>query len=261
MTQAGATGLVVLSGGLDSTVCTAMARRQFTTLVALTFDYGQRHRVELERAELVARHYEAEHLVVSIDASRWGGSALTDPSIDVPDHDQRADRGENGDGAPSIPVTYVPARNLIFLAIAMGVAEARDADAVYLGVNALDYSGYPDCRPEFVESFRATAALALKRGVEGRPVEVRTPLVDMTKGAIVRLGLELDAPLHLSWSCYRGGPAPCGRCDACALRANGFADAGVVDPALPFPAAAPAAAPAPGLAPDAGSTGQGATRP
>jgi 7-cyano-7-deazaguanine synthase len=129
-------------------------------------------------------------------------------------------------------VTYVPARNLIFLSVAMGVSEARDADAVYLGVNALDYSGYPDCRPEFVRSFATTAALALKRGVEGRPVEIRTPLIDLTKAQIVRLGLDVGAPLELTWSCYRGGPAPCGACDACRLRAKGFAEAGVADPAL-----------------------------
>jgi 7-cyano-7-deazaguanine synthase len=217
--------LVVLSGGLDSTVCTAIAARDFDKVAALTFDYGQRHRVELERAALVASHYDADHLVVRIDASQWGGSALTDSSIAVPTF------GEGGDG-DGIPATYVPARNLIFLAVAMGVAEARDADAVYLGVNALDYSGYPDCRPEFVDSFRATAALALKRGVEGRPVDIRTPLIDMTKAGIVRLGLDLGAPLQLSWSCYHGGPSPCGRCDACALRAKGFAEAGVSDPAL-----------------------------
>ncbi len=216
-------GLVVLSGGLDSTVCTALASRECDRVAALTFDYGQRHRVELERAALVARHYGADHLVVEIDASQWGGSALTDEAIAIPD------AGDAGDG---IPATYVPARNLIFLSVAMGVAEARDADAVYLGVNALDYSGYPDCRPEFVESFRATAALALKRGVEGRPVDIRTPLIDLSKAGIVRLGLEVDAPMHLSWSCYHGGVSPCGHCDACSLRAKGFAEAGVPDPAL-----------------------------
>jgi 7-cyano-7-deazaguanine synthase len=215
--------LVVLSGGLDSTVCTALASREGPVL-ALTFDYGQRHRIELERAAAVALHYRADHLVVGLDASQWGGSALTDGAIDVPDH---------GAAGAGIPVTYVPGRNLIFLAVAMGVAEVRDADAVYLGVNALDYSGYPDCRPEFVRSFEATAALALKRGVEGRPVEVRTPLIDLTKAGIVKLGLSLDAPLGLSWSCYRGeSDRPCGTCDACALRAKGFAEAGVEDPAL-----------------------------
>ena len=216
--------IVVLSGGLDSTVCMSLAAEE-AALLALTFDYGQRHRIELQRADAVARHYRAEHLVVRLDTSTWGGSALTDTRIDVPDHTAQPVDG-------SIPVTYVPGRNLIFLAVAMGAAEARDAGAVYLGVNALDYSGYPDCRPEFVASFQRTAALALKRGIEGRPVEIRTPLIDLTKAEIVRLGLAHRAPLELSWSCYRPGPEPCGRCDACALRAKGFAEAGVADPAL-----------------------------
>jgi 7-cyano-7-deazaguanine synthase len=220
-----AIAVVVLSGGLDSTVCLALAARAGGPgdLVALTFDYGQRHRVEVERAGLVAARYRAESLVVALDASQWGGSALTDASVAVP---------VGGVDPDAIPVTYVPARNLIFLSVAMGVAEARDADAVYLGVNALDYSGYPDCRPEFVESFRQTAALALKRGVEGRPVDVRTPLIDMNKADIVRLGVELGAPLELTWSCYLGFDRPCGECDACRLRAKGFAEAGVPDPAL-----------------------------
>ena len=217
------TALVVLSGGLDSTVCAALASRDGELALALTFDYGQRHRIELDRAAQVAAHFGVEQLVVRLDSSGWGGSALTDASIDVPDAGDAA-----GD---EIPVTYVPARNLIFLSVAVGVAEARDLDAVVLGVNALDYSGYPDCRPEFVASFASTAALALKRGVEGRPVEIRTPLVDMTKADIVRAGVDVGAPLELTWSCYRGGPAPCGTCDACALRAKGFAEAGVPDPA------------------------------
>jgi 7-cyano-7-deazaguanine synthase len=217
--------LVVLSGGLDSTVCMGVARQDGEQqLLALSFDYGQRHRVELERAAAVAQHYGAEHLTVNIDLTGWGGSALTDASIDVPDA---------GVVDPSaIPITYVPGRNLIFLSLAMGIAEARDADAVYIGVNALDYSGYPDCRPEFIRSFAGTAALALKRGVEGRPVEVRTPLVDLSKAQIVRLGVDLGAPLQLTWSCYRGGQRPCGTCDSCVLRSKGFAEAGVVDPAV-----------------------------
>lgn len=216
---------MVLSGGLDSTVCLALAAEaahQRERLVALTFDYGQRHRVELERAAAVAAHFGADHLVVHLDASAWGGSALTDASIDVPDG------GASPDG---IPVTYVPARNLIFLSVAMGVAEARGVDAVTIGVNALDYSGYPDCRPEFITSFAATAALALKRGVEGNPIEVRTPLLDLTKADIVRLGVSVGAPLELTWSCYRGDERPCGTCDACGLRAKGFAEAGIADPA------------------------------
>ena len=210
--------VVVLSGGLDSTVCMGLAPKP---VLSLTFDYGQRHRIELERAAEVAAFYGAEPLVVKLDASQWGGSALTDERIAVPDQ-----------GGEGIPVTYVPARNLIFLSVAMGICEARNADAAYLGVNALDYSGYPDCRPEFIHSFAATAALALRRGIEGRPVEVRTPLIDLSKADIVRLGLELEAPLHLTWSCYRGGPVPCGSCDSCHLRAKGFAEAGVPDPAL-----------------------------
>jgi 7-cyano-7-deazaguanine synthase len=225
--------LVVLSGGLDSTVCMAVARREGgDELLAVTFDYGQRHRVELHAAAAVARAYGAEHLVVRLDMTGWGGSALTDRAVAVPGPAAPPSPGRGDGGAAEIPATYVPARNLIFLSVAMGIAEARDGDRVYLGVNALDYSGYPDCRPEFVDAFRATAALALKRGVEGRPVEVRTPLIQLTKAGIVRLGLELGAPLELTWSCYRGGRRPCGACDSCALRAQGFAGAGAPDPAL-----------------------------
>ncbi|HEY5108753.1 MAG TPA: 7-cyano-7-deazaguanine synthase QueC [Acidimicrobiales bacterium] len=215
--------LVVLSGGLDSTVCMGLAVDETGVApLALTFDYGQRHRVELDRAAGVAGHYRAEHLVVHLDTSAWGGSALTDPSIDVPV--AGTDTG--------IPATYVPARNSIFLAVALGVAEARHLDAVWIGVNAIDYSGYPDCRPEFIEAFRGVARTGQKRGVEGNPVELRTPLIGCTKEQIVRLGVEHGAPLDLTWSCYLGGDRPCGTCDACELRARGFEAAGVVDPAL-----------------------------
>ncbi len=218
------TSVVLLSGGLDSTVCLAAAGRRGDRALALTVDYGQRHRIELERAARVARACGAEHLVTRVDLSPWGGSALTDASVDVPDADSEV--------SGAIPVTYVPARNLILLSLAAGIAEARGADAVHLGVNAVDYSGYPDCRPEFVDAFRAAAALALKRGIEGHPLEFHTPLIDLTKAAIVRLGVELAAPLELTWSCYRGGPRPCRTCDACVLRARGFAGAGVEDLAL-----------------------------
>lgn len=222
--------LVVLSGGLDSTVCLALAAEEehpSEPLVALSFDYGQRHAIELDRAARIASHYGADHLVVHLDASAWGGSALTDRTIEVPD----------AAAAGAIPVTYVPARNLIFLAVAVGVAEARNLAVLSIGVNAVDYSGYPDCRPEFIESFRATAALALKRGVEGNPVAISTPLVDKSKADIVRLGTAVGAPLELTWSCYRGESRPCGTCDACVLRARGFAEAGVADPALTAPPA------------------------
>jgi 7-cyano-7-deazaguanine synthase len=222
--QPGAGGhLVVLSGGLDSTVCLALACQEASDVHALTFDYGQRHRTELDRAAAISAHYGVDQLVVTLDSSAWGGSALTDARIDVP---------APSDDSAAIPVTYVPARNLIFLSVAMGVCEARDLDWAWLGVNALDYSGYPDCRPEFVHAFESTAALALKRGVEGRPVGIRTPLIDLTKAGIVALGLANGAPLELTWSCYRGGEVPCGDCDACHLRAKGFAEAGARDPAL-----------------------------
>ena len=214
--------LVVLSGGLDSTVCMALATDEAGTApLALTFDYGQRHRTELDRAAGVAGHYRSEHLVVHLDTSTWGGSALTDTAIDVP----------VAGSSIGIPATYVPARNSIFLAVALGVAEARDLDAVWIGVNAIDYSGYPDCRPEFIEAFRGVAATGQRRGVEGNPIALRTPLIDRTKEEIVRLGMAHDAPLHLTWSCYRGGDLPCGTCDACVLRARGFAAAGADDPA------------------------------
>ncbi len=218
------TGLVVLSGGLDSTVCMAVAREEHESLLAVTFDYGQRHRIELHRATTVAALYGAEHLVVRLDFAAWGGSALTDATIEVPPASSGVDSGD-------IPVTYVPGRNLVFLSVATSIAEARSADAVYLGVNALDYSGYPDCRPEFIAAFRTAAEVGLKRGVEGHPIDIRTPLINSTKAEIVGLGRRLGAPLHLTWSCYGAGPLPCHNCDACSLRAKGFAGAGVPDEA------------------------------
>lgn len=220
--------LVLLSGGLDSTVCLALAIRDAPLRgtpapVGLTFDYHQRHRVEIERAARACAHFGIEQLVVELDATFRGGSALTDAGIDVPT--------ASPEGV--IPITYVPARNLVFLSIAVSVAETRDIDRIHIGVNALDYSGYPDCRPDFIEAFRVAARLGTKRGVEGRPFEVRAPLVSMTKAEIILAGLEAGAPLELTWSCYRGGAAPCGECDSCGLRARGFAAAGVADPALP----------------------------
>jgi 7-cyano-7-deazaguanine synthase len=223
--------LVILSGGLDSTVCMALAaQRADRPPLALTFDYGQRHRTEIDRAAGVAGHYRSEHLVVHLDTSAWGGSALTDPTREVPSAATGADHP--GDPSSSIPSTYVPARNSIFLSVALGVAEARDLDSVWIGVNAIDYSGYPDCRPEFIDAFRQVAATGQKRGVEGRPIEIVTPLIESSKAGIVRTGLDLGAPLRLTWSCYRGGDQPCQECDACVLRARGFAEVGLPDPAL-----------------------------
>jgi 7-cyano-7-deazaguanine synthase len=236
--------LVLFSGGLDSTVCLALAATQATgrgdpNPTCLSFDYGQRHRVELERAKRIAAVFGSQQLIVALDTSRWGGSALTDPRLEVPDAAGAAPPGAGAGGtaaaagpAPEIPATYVPARNISFRAVALGVAEARGLDRVHIGVNAIDYSGYPDCRPEFLQAFREVARLGQRRGVEGRPVEIVAPLVDMSKAEIVRLGTELGAPLDLTWSCYRGGAKPCGTCDACVLRARGFATAGEEDPAL-----------------------------
>jgi 7-cyano-7-deazaguanine synthase len=215
-------GLVVLSGGLDSTTCMAIADAENDSLIAVSFDYGQRHRKELENAKHVADHYEAQHVVISFDARQWGGSALTG--------DTELPKGREIDD--SIPVTYVPARNTIFLSFALAVAEARDAESIYIGVNALDYSGYPDCRPEYIEAYQALANLAQKRAVEGRPIKIKAPLVHMDKAEIITWAGELHAPLELSWSCYDGGPVPCGECDSCVLRAKGFAEAGLDDPAL-----------------------------
>jgi 7-cyano-7-deazaguanine synthase len=223
--------VVILSGGLDSTVCMALAtQRSGRPPLALTFDYGQRHRTEVDRAAGIAGHYRSEHLVVHLDTSAWGGSALTDPARAVPTPTSGEAAGT--DDPLEIPTTYVPARNSIFLAVALGVAEARDLDAVWIGVNAIDYSGYPDCRPEFIEAFRQVAITGQKRGVEGHPIEIVTPLIESSKAGIVRTGIELGAPLDLTWSCYRGGEKPCRECDACDLRARGFAEVGVDDPAL-----------------------------
>ncbi len=225
--------LVVLSGGMDSAVCLASEASTLdrkAPLLALTFDYGQRHRVEIERAHALAEHYRAEHIIVALDRAPFAGSALTDLSLDVPAASSQSTRSVPV--APRIPSTYVPARNTIFLAIAIGVAESRDLDSVTIGVNAIDYSGYPDCRPEFIEAFREVARLGQRRGVEGSPVQVKAPLLLLDKAAIVRLGASLSVPFEMTWSCYRGGPDPCGSCDACELRRRGFAAAGIEDPAI-----------------------------
>lgn len=217
--------VVLLSGGLDSTTVAALARRDGYRLLALTIDYNQRHRIELDRAAQVAERLGAErHIVLPLDLRGFGGSALT-ADIAVP----------KGGVEPGIPVTYVPARNTIFLSVALGWAEAAGARDLFIGVNALDYSGYPDCRPEFIHAFETMANLATKAGVEGEAFKVHTPLAAMTKADIVRAAVAAEAPIELTWSCYDPTPAqtPCGQCDSCRLRAKGFAEAGVADPALP----------------------------
>jgi 7-cyano-7-deazaguanine synthase len=224
--------VVLLSGGMDSMVVAGLAREAGWRLLALTVDYNQRHRVELEAAARIAAHLGAErHIVLPLDLSRFGGSALTD-DIDVP-------KGGVGD---DIPVTYVPARNTIFLSLCLGWAEAAGARDLFIGVNALDYSGYPDCRPEFVAAFETMANLATKAGVEGDRFIVHTPLMRMTKADIATEAARLGLDAGMSWSCY--DPAPgglhCGLCDSCRLRAKGFEEAGLADPtryaARPLPA-------------------------
>jgi len=219
--------IVLLSGGLDSTTCLAVARAEGFEPLALSFRYGQRHDIELTRAAEIASAIGCEHVVVDLDLGAFGGSALTDPSIAVPKHADVADVDE------SIPVTYVPARNTVMLAIALSLAEVRGIADVYIGVNAVDYSGYPDCRPEFVAAFEAMANLATRAAVEGLRFTVHTPLLDLSKAQIVQLAVDLGVDLSRTVSCYDPSPEgiACGHCDACLLRARGFAEAGVVDPA------------------------------
>ena len=219
--------VVLVSGGLDSAVTLALARRDGGACVALSLDYGQRHRTELDAARAVAASLGAErHVVMNVDLRAIGGSALT-THIAVP-------KDRDVTHARDIPATYVPARNLIFLSIAAGLAEVERAGAIYLGVNAIDYSGYPDCRPAFLESFRRCVALATKAGVEGVGIEVRAPLIEMSKAEIIRVGAGLGVDFSLTRSCYdpdaRG--RACGHCDSCQLRSSGFAQAGVPDPTV-----------------------------
>ncbi|MBL0114840.1 MAG: 7-cyano-7-deazaguanine synthase QueC [Sphingomonadales bacterium] len=222
---AGAAAIVLVSGGLDSMVAAGLAREAGYRLFALTIDYNQRHRIELEAAARVARALGAErHIVLPVDLSAFGGSALTDTAIAVPK--------DGIDG--TIPPTYVPARNTIFLSLALGWAEAAGARDLVIGVNALDYSGYPDCRPGFISAFEAMATEATKAGVEGQAFRVHTPLIAMSKAQIAKEAARLGLDAAMSWSCYDPTPAgqPCGRCDSCRLRAKGFAEAGMIDPAL-----------------------------
>ncbi len=217
----------LLSGGLDSATCLAFARREGFECFALSFDYGQRHAVELDAARRVAAALgAAAHRTAKIDLRVFGHSALTD-DIDVPKGRDVASMSEG------IPVTYVPARNTIFLSFALAWAEVLEASDIFIGVNALDYSGYPDCRPEFIEAFETMANLATKAGVEGRTkIRIQTPLIALSKAGIVQLGTELGVPFGLTHSCYDPFPdgRVCGACDSCLLRARGFREAGVVDP-------------------------------
>ena len=214
--------IVLTSGGLDSATVLAMAHRSGRQCYALSFDYGQRHRSELAAAARVAGAFEGtEHKTVALDLRGIGGSALTDDAIEVPTQP-----------TSGIPVTYVPARNTVFLSIALGWAEVVGAQEIHLGVNAVDYSGYPDCRPEFIKAFGNLAAVATKAGVEGNPVKICTPIIDMTKAEIISAGVELGLDYSMTVSCYQATESgvACGVCDSCRLRAQGFRDAGIDDP-------------------------------
>ena len=214
--------VVLVSGGLDSTTVLAMAQARGYACHTLSFDYGQRHRAELHAAERVsAAMGDVEHKVVRLNLDTIGGSALTDMTIAVPEEETEG-----------IPITYVPARNTVFLAIALGWAEVLDASEIFIGVNAVDYSGYPDCRPEFIAAFETMANLATRAGVEGRPLQIHAPLIDMTKGEIISAGVALGVDYSLTVSCYQATAEglACGRCDSCRLRRQGFLDAGVADP-------------------------------
>jgi len=217
--------VILLSGGLDSATAMAVARSEGFEVYAMSFRYGQRHVLELECAAEQAAGLAREHRVVEIDLAAFGGSALT-ANIDVPKHERVEELTE------AIPVTYVPARNTVFLSYALAWAEVLKANDIFIGVNALDYSGYPDCRPEFISAFEAMANLATVAGVEGNTLRIHTPLIDLTKAEIIKLGLDLGVDYAKTTSCY--DPAPdghaCGHCDSCLLRLKGFSDAGVDDP-------------------------------
>ena len=218
--------VILLSGGLDSATVVAMARAEGYRCYTMSFDYGQRHRAELDAAARVARDLGViDHKVIGLNLDGIGGSALTDSSIDVPE-------------APSegIPVTYVPARNTVFLSLALGWAEVLDAQDIFIGVNAVDYSGYPDCRPEFVDAFEVMANIATKAGVEGKPFSIKAPLQNLSKAQIVQAGIQLGVDYSLTVSCYQADDQgrACGKCDSCRLRADGFAAAGIKDPTRYF---------------------------
>lgn len=218
--------VVLLSGGLDSATGLAMAMAQGLDCYTLSFHYGQRHSAELAAAKRIAVELGAvEHKVVTLDPAAFTGSALTDEQIKVPERESQG-----------IPITYVPARNTIFLAYALGWAEVLGATSIYIGVNAVDYSGYPDCRPEFIRAFETMANLATKAAIEGRPIRIETPLIDLTKAEIIRRGVALGVDYALTVSCYQADAdgRACGKCDSCRLRRKGFLDAGISDPTRYF---------------------------
>lgn len=218
--------VILLSGGLDSSTVLYLAKSEGYDCYALSFDYQQRHRRELEAARTIATAAGVSHRTIGFDLGLWGGSALTDNQIALPqDRDLAA-------MSASIPITYVPARNTIFLSFALAYAEAIAASRVYIGVNALDYSGYPDCRPDYIEAMRSVFRLGTKQGREGDPIDIITPLIDLKKTEIIQLGDRLGVPWVDTWSCYAGDLVPCGVCDSCRLRLAAFEELGLVDPVM-----------------------------
>lgn len=219
--------VVLLSGGLDSTTCLAICKEAGFVPYAISFRYGQRHAIELERAKQIARDAQvAEHAIIQLDLGGFGGSALTDTNLEVPKHDSADELSQE------IPLTYVPARNTVFLSYALAWAEVLGALDIYIGVNALDYSGYPDCRPEYIRAFETMANLATKSGVEGNRLVIHAPLITWTKSEIIRKGLELGVDYSKTLSCYDPDPQgnPCRHCDSCLLRARGFEQNAMIDP-------------------------------
>lgn len=211
--------VVLLSGGLDSTTCLSIAVKEGYEVYPLSFDYGQKHNKEILKSKEIVEYYSIkEHKIIK--TGNVGGSALTDKDMNIPDFQ----------GTSSIPITYVPARNIIFLSYAVGYAETIGAQVIYIGVNAVDYSGYPDCTPEFIEAFQNVIKAGTKGGINGKPIEVFTPLMELSKAEIVKLACENNAPIHLTTSCYKGEEKACGICDSCSLRLKGFKEAGIIDP-------------------------------
>ena len=217
--------LVLLSGGLDSTTTLAIAISDGYEASAISFQYGQQHSKELESAKAVVLHYAlSHHAIIELDLTQIGGSSLTEDKNPIAENRSLSEIGRD------IPDTYVPARNTIFLSIASALAEVHLIDHLFIGANSLDYSGYPDCRPEYYQAMQEVIRLGTKRGVEGNPITLHHPLIEMTKAEIIARGADLKVPYHLTWSCYKGGKRSCGRCDSCILRRNGFQEAGIEDP-------------------------------
>ncbi len=222
-----AKAVVLLSGGLDSSTVLAIALEKRYEVIALTFEYGQKHNREIESAREIARHFAVQdHIEMTLDLARFADSSLTDKTLDIPEGRPLSSISSN------IPSTYVPARNLVFLSVASSLAESKGAEAVFIAANAVDFSGYPDCTPEFMEAFQKTLEVGTRVGRAGKAVRVLAPIMKLSKAEIVKEAVRLRVPLEQTWSCYKGGRLACGKCDSCILRLQGFAEAGLKDPIL-----------------------------